>query len=88
MSVYLEKLTDKKQMDLEELKYDDEDGGESTSEEEEIDELDPIAGERKRRLKAQDRLRRTAGEPVKPAVTEVLKLQPSFLAMLRMVLAE
>lgn len=75
-------------MDLEELKYDDEDEEGSTEEEERIDELDPIAGERKRRQKAQDRLRRTAGEPVKPAVSEVLKLRPSFLAMLRMVLAE
>ena len=52
------------------------------------EELDPIAAERKRRAKKQDRLRRTAGEPQKPAVTEVSKLRPSFLAMLRMVLAE
>jgi Domain of unknown function in PX-proteins (DUF3818)/PX domain len=76
------------QMDLEELNYDDEEDDESTDEEEGLDELDPIAAERKRRLKAQDRLRRTAGEPVKPPVSEVVKLQSSFLAMLRMVLAE
>jgi hypothetical protein len=75
-------------MDLEDLNYDDEGEDESTDEEENLDELDPIAAERKRRLKAQDRLRRTAGEPVKPPVSEVLKLHPSFLAMLRMVLAE
>lgn len=75
-------------MDLEELKYRDGDEDESTDEEDALDELDPIAAERQRRSRAQDRLRRTAGEPVKPAVTEVLKLQPSFLAMLRMVLAE
>lgn len=75
-------------MDLEQLKYDDEGEDGSTEEEEKIDELDPLAGERKRRQRAQDRLRRTAGEPVKPAVSELLKLQPSFLAMLRMVLAE
>jgi hypothetical protein len=75
-------------MDLEDLNYDDEGEEESTDEEENLDELDPIAAERKRRLKAQDRLRRTAGEPVKPPVSEVLKLHPSFLAMLRMVLAE
>jgi hypothetical protein len=75
-------------MDLEELTYGDEDEDESTEEEENLDELDPLAAERKRRLKAQDRLRRSAGEPVKPAVSEVLKLHPSFLAMLRMVLAE
>lgn len=75
-------------MDLEELSYDDEDEDESTDGEEALDELDPIAAERKRRAKAQDRLRRTAGEPAKPPVSEVLKLQTSFLAMLRMVLAE
>jgi hypothetical protein len=75
-------------MDLEELKYDDEDADESTDEEEDLDELDPIAAERKRRLKAQDRLRRTAGEPLKPPVAEVFKLHESFLSMLRMVLAE
>ena len=75
-------------MDLEELKYDDENEDESTDEEEDLDGLDPIAAERKRRLKAQDRLRRSAGEPVKPAVSEVLKLRTPFLAMLRMVLAE
>lgn len=75
-------------MDLEELEYDDEDEDGSMDEEENLDELDPIAAERKRRMKAQDRLRRSAGEPVKPHVSEVLKLHPSFLAMLRMVLAE
>ncbi len=74
-------------MDLEELNYDDEGEDESTAEEEDLDELDPIAAERKRRLRTRDRLRRTAGEPMKPAVSEVLKLHPSFLAMLRMVLA-
>lgn len=39
-------------------------------------------------MKKQDHLRRTAGEPVKPVVTEVKKLQPGFLAMLRQVLAD
>ncbi|KAK2806945.1 hypothetical protein FQN51_005747 [Onygenales sp. PD_10] len=52
------------------------------------DELDPIALERKRRAKRQDRLRRSAGEPIKPQVSEILKLRESFGAMLRMVLAE
>lgn len=70
------------------MNYDDEDEDGSSDEEDELDELDPIAAERKRRLKAQDRLRRTAGEPVKPAVSEVLKLHGPFVAMLRMVLAE
>ena len=74
------------QMDLQELKMDEED--ESSEEDEAADELDPIAAERRRRSKAQDRLRRTAGEPAKPVVTEVLKLLPSFLVMLRQVLAE
>lgn len=60
----------------------------SSDEEESDDDLDPIAAERKRRAKKQDHLRRTAGEPQKPDVSEVVKLQPAFLAMLRMVLAE
>ena len=75
-------------MDLEELNYDDEGEDGSSGDEEALDELDPIAAERKRRAKAQDRLRRSAGEPVKPVVSEVLKLQSSFITMLRMVLAE
>ena len=73
-------------MDLQELSMNDDE--DSSEEDEAEDELDPIAAERRRRSKAQDRLRRSAGEPQKPVVTEVLKLQPSFLAMLRMVLAE
>lgn len=75
-------------MDLEELQYNDGDDAESSDEEEALDALSPITAERQRRSNAQDRLRRTAGEPVKPVVTEVLKLQSSFIAMLRMVLAE
>jgi hypothetical protein len=73
-------------MDLQDLQIDEDDS--STEEEEAEDELYPIAAERRRRTKAQDRLRRTAGEPQKPVVTEVLKLQPSFLSMLRQVLAD
>lgn len=60
----------------------------SSSSEEADDELDPIAAERRRRRKQQDRLRRSAGEPEKPEITEILKMQPAFLAMLRMVLAD
>jgi hypothetical protein len=60
----------------------------SSEEDDAEDDLDPITAERKRRSKAQDRLRGKAGEPQKPVVTEVLKLQPSFLSMLRLVLAE
>jgi hypothetical protein len=73
-------------MDLQDLQIDEDD--DSSEEEEAEDELDPIAAERRRRTRAQDRLRRTAGEPQKPVVTEVLKLRPSFLSMLRQVLAD
>ena len=73
-------------MDLQDLQIDEDDT--SSEDEEAEDELDPIAAERRRRTRAQDRLRRTAGEPQKPVVTEVLKLQPSFLSMLRQVLAD
>jgi hypothetical protein len=73
------------QMDLQDMNYDEE---ESSDEDSGDDELDPIEAERKRRARKQDHLRRTAGEPVKPHVEEVEKLRESFLAMLRMVLAE
>lgn len=63
---------------------DDLDSGEESAE----DDLDPISAERRRRRKAQDRLRRSAGEPVKPEVSEVLKLREPFLAMLRAVLSD
>ena len=66
---------------------DDEDDMDSAEESAE-DDLDPISAERRRRKKAQDRLRRSAGEPVKPEVTEILKLRGPFLAMLRAVLSE
>lgn len=75
------------QADLEDMTFADEEEG-SSAEEEADDELDPISAERKRRARKQDHLRRTAGEPVKPDVAEVLKLRESFLAMLRMVLSE
>lgn len=65
---------------------DDDDSDED--EEDEQDDADPIAGERKRRAKQADRLRRTAGEPVKPDVTELVGMREGFLAMLRMVLAD
>jgi hypothetical protein len=74
------------QMDLQEINYDIDD--ESSDEGEEDEELDPIEAERKRRARKQDHLRRSAGEPEKPVVNEVNNLRESFLAMLRMVLAE
>ena len=72
--------------DLAELddEYDDSD----EDEEEEDDNADPIASERKRRGKQADRLRRSAGEPVKPEVKELKGMRDGFLSMLRMVLAE
>ena len=61
---------------------------EDDSEDEEADdELDPISAERRRRKRQQDRLRRSAGEPEKPEITELSKMHPAFLAMLRNVLA-
>ncbi|KAL6869622.1 hypothetical protein ACO1O0_000948 [Amphichorda felina] len=72
--------------DLEDMAYDD--GSDSEAEAEAEDELDPIEAERRRRSKRQDRLRRTAGEPAKPPVSEVHKLRDNFLVMLRQVLAD
>jgi len=75
------------QADLDDLEYEDEES-DTEDEDEEADELDPIRAERRRRARKQDRLRRSAGEPVKPDVEEVLKLRDSFIVMLRMVLAD
>lgn len=72
-------------LDLQDLQ-DDED--EFSSEDEDDDDVDPIVAERKRRSKAADLLRARAGEPVKPEVREVGAMRESFVAMLRMVLAE
>lgn len=74
------------QMDLQDMNYETE--SEEGDEESEDDELDPISAERKRRAKKRDHLRRSAGEPAKPEVSEVHNLKESFLAMLRMVLSE
>lgn len=73
--------------DLEDLTISDEASDASDVSEEE-DDLDPIAAERRRRVKKQEHLRRTAGEPVKPEIQEILKLTDSFGAMLRLALAE
>ena len=73
-------------MDLQDMDLADEDDDLSDTEEEEED--DPFAAERKRRLKRQDTLKRSAGEPVKPFITECHRMMPQFLAMTRMVLAE
>ena len=59
------------------------------SDEDSLDEgKDPIASERRRRTRAQDHLRRSAGEPVKPEVKELEGMREGFLSMLRMVLAD
>ncbi|KAI8632361.1 hypothetical protein F5Y19DRAFT_492183 [Xylariaceae sp. FL1651] len=72
-------------MDLQDLNYEFDSDEEAEAEEEE--ELDPIEAERRRRAKKQDRLRRSAGEPTKPTVSEVHRLKDNFLIMLRQVLA-
>lgn len=72
--------------DLDDLAITNEESDED-DENSEDDDLDPIMAERKRRAKKQDHLRRSAGEPVKPDVKEVYKLQESFGMMLREVLA-
>ncbi|KAK5459389.1 hypothetical protein LTS15_003517 [Exophiala xenobiotica] len=74
--------------DLMDLRISDEEDDEDSEDEDMEDDLDPIQAERRRRKKAQDRLRRSAGEPVKPDVAEVLKMKDPFLAMLRMVLSD
>lgn len=76
------------QGDLLDLRISDDEDDLDSDEESADDDLDPISAERRRRKKAQDRLRRSAGEPVKPQVSEVLKLRDPFLAMLRAVLSE
>lgn len=73
------------QMDLHDLQIEDDNSSDEDSADED---LDPIVAERKRRARKQDHLRRSAGEPVKPVVAELPKLQSSFVAMLRMVLAD
>ncbi|KND94877.1 PX domain-containing protein [Tolypocladium ophioglossoides CBS 100239] len=72
--------------DLQDMEYDD--GSDEEEEAEQEDELDPIEAERRRRAKQQDRLRRSAGKPVKPQVAEVHHLKDNFLVMLREVLAD
>ena len=74
--------------DINELQLDGDSDSDSDDEDEAADDLDPIAAERRRRGKAQDRLRRRAGEPQKPEVSEIYKLGDGFVAMLRNVLAE
>jgi hypothetical protein len=53
-----------------------------------LEDDDPIEAERKDRARAAEKLKRRAGEPKKPAIEEIKKLHPSFLVMLRNVLAQ
>ena len=77
------------QADLDDLGDGDEDDSDDIDDEKDDDvNADPIATERKRRLKAADRLRRSAGEPAKPEIQELKGMREGFLAMLRMVLAD
>ncbi|KAI6246681.1 hypothetical protein HI914_05139 [Erysiphe necator] len=74
------------QMDLEEMNYDD---AEQSSLDEDQDDLSTIMAERRLRDHAnQANLRRTAGEPVKPKITEIYKIKDEFLVMLRSVLSQ
>lgn len=75
-----------KQGDMDDLNHIDDDDF-SSDEDESDDAADPIEAERRRRKKKQDGLRRRAGEPEKPVVSEVLKLNGDFLLQLRQVLA-
>jgi hypothetical protein len=74
------------ELDLQDLELDD-DATDSEDEEEIDDDDDPIEAERKNRARAAEKLKRRAGEPKKPTIEEIKKLHPSFLAMLRNVLA-
>lgn len=82
--------TNSGQGDLEALAISDEDSDASDEleAEDEAEEVDPIAVERKRRSRQQVQLRRTAGEPIKPDIQEILKLSDSFSILLRQVLAD
>ncbi|KAL8905449.1 MAG: hypothetical protein Q9207_002642 [Kuettlingeria erythrocarpa] len=74
--------------DLADLNDDAEGSSGSESRDDSEEDTDPIAIERKRRAKNQDHLRRRAGEPAKPEVSQLKALREGFLAMLRMVLAD
>ncbi|KAL8870218.1 MAG: hypothetical protein Q9174_003686 [Haloplaca sp. 1 TL-2023] len=74
--------------DLADLDGGDSESGDEDEREDSEEDGDPIAGERKRRVRKQDHLRRTAGEPVKPEVRQLRELREGFLMMLRMVLAD
>ncbi|KAF2707596.1 hypothetical protein K504DRAFT_446720 [Pleomassaria siparia CBS 279.74] len=75
-------------LDLQDLELDDDGDDDSDEDFDDDDIADPIEAERRNRAKTQEKLRRKAGEPTKPPIEEISKLHPSFLSMLRSVLAE
>lgn len=83
-------------MDLQDLELaggdddDDDDGSDLSGDEGDDDfdpDADPFAAERRRRQRRRDLLKRSAGEPVKPEISECHKMAPQFLDMVRGVLA-
>ncbi|KAF8472542.1 hypothetical protein BDZ91DRAFT_715245 [Kalaharituber pfeilii] len=75
---------DESKDDLDDLAYMDDDHNEEEIEREDVDLL---TAERNWRAKHRDALKRGAGEPEKPVVKEILKLNDEFLVMLRQALA-
>ena len=76
------------QLDLQDLELDDDGDDEDDEESDDDDDVaDPIEAERKRRAKTAEKLRRKAGEPLKPPIEQLLMLHPSFVTMLRSVLS-
>lgn len=76
-------------MDLQDLELDDDDSDSDASEDgDDADVADPIEAERKARARAAEKLRRKAGEPQKPPIVELYKLNEGFNSMLRNVLAQ
>ncbi|KAF2869301.1 hypothetical protein BDV95DRAFT_498709 [Massariosphaeria phaeospora] len=76
------------ELDLQDLELDD--GADDDDEDSDLEEenmADPIEAERLHRAKVAEKLRRKAGEPKKPNIVEITKLHPSFVGMLRSVLA-
>lgn len=76
-------------MDLQDLELDDDVSDSDASEDgDDADIADPIEAERKNRARAAEKLRRKAGEPKKPPIVELYKLNEGFNSMLRNVLAQ
>ncbi|KAH5721115.1 hypothetical protein HBI20_103050 [Parastagonospora nodorum] len=75
------------ELDLADLELDDDATDSEPEEDDDEDIADPIEAERKKRAATAEKLRRKAGEPKKPQIEELYKLSPSFVSMLRGVLA-